>query len=308
MPAANANVMILHHFDASPFSEKVRLTFGLKGLEWRSVIIPSMLPKPDYLPLTGGYRRTPSMQIGADVYCDTQVILEEIERRVPSPSLLGDGLDWAVNLWADRLFFGATVPVIFGLIGDHVPEDFKKDRTEMSGRPFDGKAMAAMAPVLKQQWRAQAGWIEEALGKAEWLGGERITLADIAAYMNVWFLNNATPSLVPEMTAGMPKLTAWRGRMKAIGHGKPSDMSGEDALATARACEPAPAPAHDANDLLGAQPGDKVVVMADDYGKDAVSGLLVAATPTRIVLAREHELTGKVHVHFPRAGYVALKG
>jgi glutathione S-transferase len=307
MPAADHNAMILHHFDNSPFSEKVRLTFGLKGLSWRSVIIPSMLPKPDYLPLTGGYRRTPSLQIGADVYCDTQVILEEIEQRAPSPALLGPGLDWAVNLWADRLFFGATVPVIFGLIGDNVPEDFKKDRTEMSGRPFDGKAMAAAAPFLKQQWRAQAGWIEEALGKAQWLGGDRPTLSDIAAYMNVWFLGNATPRLVPEMTAGLPRLSAWAARMKAIGHGKPTDLSGEDALATAKAATPAAPPAHDPNDLLDAKPGDAVFVMADDYGKDQVSGTLVAATSTRIVIAREHDLTGKVHVHFPRAGYIAAK-
>lgn len=305
MAAAPKDAMILHHFAASPFSEKVRLAFGLKDLAWRSVTIPSLLPKPDYLPLTGGYRRTPSMQIGADVYCDTQVILEEIEARVPSPSLLGPGVDFAVNLWADRLFFGATVPVIFGLVGEHVPEDFKKDRTEMSGRPFDPAAMAAAAPVFKQQFRAQAGWIDRALAKSPFLTGDSPTLTDIAAYMNLWFLNNATPSLVPELTRGLDRLPAWRERVAAIGHGKVEPMSAEDALETARAHEPAAPPAHDPDDTLDAKPGDTVFVMADDYGKDQVRGVLVAATPTRIVIAREHERTGKVHVHFPRAGYVA---
>ena len=158
--------LILHHFDTSPFSEKVRVVFGMKSLAWRSVTIPSLMPKPDYVPLTGGYRRTPSLQIGADVYCDTQVMLAEIERRHPSPSLIPAGLDgmvWAFNLWADRLFFQTTVPIIFGTIGDQVPEAFLKDREQLSGRPFDPKAMKAAVEPLKGQWRAQAAWLDAQL-------------------------------------------------------------------------------------------------------------------------------------------------
>ena len=79
--------MILHHYPTSPFSEKVRVAFGIKGLTWKSVIIPSFLPEPNIMPLTGGYRKTPVLQIGADIYCDTQLILREIERRAPEPTL-----------------------------------------------------------------------------------------------------------------------------------------------------------------------------------------------------------------------------
>jgi glutathione S-transferase len=79
--------MILHHYPTSPFSEKVRVAFGIKGLGWKSVIIPRILPKPDLMPLTGGYRKTPVLQIDADIYCDTQLILREIERRAPEPTL-----------------------------------------------------------------------------------------------------------------------------------------------------------------------------------------------------------------------------
>ena len=79
--------IILHHYDTSPFSEKPRLMFGLRDLAWRSVIQPTIMPKPDLVPLTGGYRRAPVMQIGADVFCDSQVILAELDRRagVASP-------------------------------------------------------------------------------------------------------------------------------------------------------------------------------------------------------------------------------
>src|SRR6201985_1281583 len=96
--------IILHHYDVSPFSEKVRLLFGLKGLEWKSVIQPVIMPKPDLIPLTGGYRRIPVMQIGADIFCDSQIILRELDRRFPEVSLTpaNGGAPYGLGFWADR--------------------------------------------------------------------------------------------------------------------------------------------------------------------------------------------------------------
>src|SRR5271167_178323 len=76
--------IILHHYEISPYSEKVRIGLGLKGLAWGSVEIPVIMPKPDLTALTGGYRKTPVLQIGADIYCDSQLIMRELERRHPS--------------------------------------------------------------------------------------------------------------------------------------------------------------------------------------------------------------------------------
>ena len=81
----------------SPVSEKVRVVLGLKGLAWKSVEIPRLPPKPNLMPLTGGYRLTPVMQIGADVYSDTKCIIRELERRFPEPPLFpggAHGLPW----------------------------------------------------------------------------------------------------------------------------------------------------------------------------------------------------------------------
>src|SRR5438270_16915 len=78
--------IILHHYDTSPYSEKVRLGFGLKGLAWASAELPQIMPKPNLTALTGGYRKTPVLQIGADIYCDSQLIMRELERRYPTPS------------------------------------------------------------------------------------------------------------------------------------------------------------------------------------------------------------------------------
>ena len=294
--------LILHQYDASPFSEKVRVIFGLKGLAWRSVIQPTIMPKPELTPLTGGYRRIPVLQIGADVYCDSQVAIAELEARYPSPAVVRPG-DWAINLWADRLCFQATVTAVFAEWGDSVPAEFMADREKLSGRPFDVAAMKAGAGVMRAQWRAQAAWIEQGVKDTPFLGGSTPSLGDVAAWMNVWWLNNAAPKTAETLLAGLDGVKAWRERILAVGHGQRSEMSPAEALAVALAARPVPPPEHDPNDAAGLAPGTAVHVSADDYGRDPIAGTLVAATPDRIVIAREDPSVGVVNVHFPRVGY-----
>ncbi len=295
--------IILHHYETSPFSEKVRVIFGLKGATWRSVLIPNIMPKPDLVPLTGGYRRTPVMQIGADVFCDTQIMLAEIERRLPSPPSIS-GADWAVNLWADRLFFQAAVPLIFGQLGKHVPVAFIKDREALSGRPFDLKAMESVVPMMAQQYRAHSAFIEAGLADRAWLSGERPGLADAAAYMNIWFLQRNLPDNAASLLQGLTRTGDWKDRIAALGHGQRVELDSQAALAIAANSTPAPAPAHDASDPSGLSAGDAVFVMADDYGRDQIHGHLVSANPRSIVIARTDPSAGLLHVHFPRVGYI----
>jgi glutathione S-transferase len=94
---ASSSEIILHNYPQSPVAEKVRVALGIKGMPWRSVEIPRLAPKPMLTRLTGGYRRTPVMQIGADIYCDSQCIIRELERCHPAPSLFPSsdaGLMW----------------------------------------------------------------------------------------------------------------------------------------------------------------------------------------------------------------------
>ena len=295
--------LILHHYDRSPFSEKIRVIFRLKGLAWHSVIQPVIMPKPDLTPLTGGYRRIPVLQIGADIYCDSQVAIAELEARYPAPAVV-QPVDWAVNLWADRLFFQATVTAVFAELGDKTPADFMADREKLSGRPFDVAAMKAGAGVMRAQWRAQAAWIEQGLSRGQpFLGGAAPSLGDVAAYMNVWWLCGAVPQTAAALLNGLTGVTAWLRRVQAIGHGTRSEMAPAAALAAARDASPALPPAHDPYDVAGLAPGAPVLLSADDYGRDPIAGTLVATTPDRIVIARETTVTGPVNVHFPRVGY-----
>ncbi len=228
--------------------------------------------------------------------------MAEIAARAGGPPLEGAG--WAVNLWADRLFFGATVPIIFGEI--EVPRAFIEDREKLSGRPFDAAQMKAAAGPMKQQWRAQAAWLDQALARSDYLAGEEPGLADIAAYMNVWFLGGALRQTTQQLMTGFDRLNAWRERIRAIGHGDRHEMTPAQALEVAKAAEPAAYGDHDVADPLGLSPGAAIQVMADDYGRDPIAGTLVAANASRVVMAREDPALGRVQLHFPRVGYVVV--
>src|SRR6202451_4257142 len=105
--------LILNHYPMSPFAEKIRLILGAKHLNWASVLIPSIMPKPDLVALTGGYRKTPVLQIGADIYCDTALIADVLEERAPSPTLYPSGVASASRIlaqWADSTLFWTAVP------------------------------------------------------------------------------------------------------------------------------------------------------------------------------------------------------
>jgi len=86
--------LILHHYPTSPFAEKARLMLGFKQLSWRSVMIPPVMPKPDLTALTGGYRRTPVLQVGADIYCDTALIARRLEAEKATPALFPEGQEF----------------------------------------------------------------------------------------------------------------------------------------------------------------------------------------------------------------------
>ena len=295
--------ILLHQYDSSPFSEKVRVCLGIKGLAWHAVDQPVIMPKPELTPLTGGYRRIPVMQIGADIYCDSQLIVRELERRCPTPTLFpgGDtGLAHASALWTDRTVFMAAVAIIFGGLGDNVPAAFLKDREALTGRPFDPGAMQGAVPHMTRQLRAHAALLSEQLadGRA-FLTGAQPGLADANAYYNFWFVRAAYP-LAMSIFADLPQLSDWIERVKAVGHGQRSAISAAEALHIAREAEPAPPqPGTQADDLIGC----KVTVAADDYGRDAVHGTLVGASEYQVSLLRTDPALGDVVVHFPRIGF-----
>ncbi len=306
---ATEHPVILHHFPQSPFSEKVRLVFGLKKIAWTSVEITRIMPRPDLMPMTGGYRRTPVMQIGADIYCDSQCIMRELERRFPEPTLFPEacrGLASASAMWTDKAFFQSTVNLVFGTLADKVPQEFIADREKLRGAKFDVAAMTAALPQMRDLFRANVQWIEAQLADGrKWMCGDQISLCDINAYMNVWYARNS-PAGLDRLLAEFKATQAWETRMREIGHGASTEMSTAAALEIGTRATPTTAELADPNDPNGRKPGDRVQVMPDDYGKIGVAGEIVALSSQHIAIRRQDPIAGEIVVHFPRAGFLVL--
>ena len=296
--------IILHHYPTSTFSERVRLAFGLKGLTWRSVTIPGAMPKPDLLPLTGGYRRTPVMQIGADIYCDTLLILRKIEALHSEPTLYpngSEGIATALTWWADTALFWPALGLVGDAVGHTIPVDFLAERKAF-GFPL---APEDVAPVLHrhlQQGAAHFGLLASMLADGRrFLLGERPSLFDFAAHGPLWLVKNQGG---PSAEAKLPlqPLDEWYGNVEAIGHGNPVEMSAAEALDVAFAADPAVGTSTDA-DPSSLRVGADVVVTPDDTGRDPVCGRLIAADAQEIVIRVTHPRVGNVNIHFPRAGF-----
>jgi len=299
--------IVLHHYAGSPFSEKVRLVLGMKRMRWRSVDVPVMLPKPDVVALTGGYRRTPFMQIGADVYCDSALMCKVTDRLVPEPPLYPEmtrGLDELVAQWADQQLFWTAVPFTMQPAGAaHIfagaPPEFL--------RAFAADR-AAMSPALRRAplhdaastLRSYLGRLEALLADSRpFLLAALPCIADFSAAQSIWFMRRAPP--VAANLAPFAGVRAWYERVAAFGHGEPEPLSSGAAIALAHGasgharCVMAP----DA----GIEAGTTVSVVPADYAHDEVVGALVGLDDEESVVERSDERAGTVHVHFPRIGF-----
>ena len=298
--------LILHHYDFSNYSEKVRLALGYKGLAWRSVIVPPVLPKPDLMPLTGGYRRTPVLQVGADIYCDTRLILAELERRRPEPTLFPPAqraLASAIAYWAEQQLFRPISLYVSGTNADVLPSELQADRSRMRGLPVpDAAAVQRAAKRNAPAVRVQLAWIEDMLSDGrDWIVGPAVSIADFAVYHALWFITGRTNRLQHELEPHL-HIRAWMDRIRGFGHGHPHPMAVEEALRIANDAAPEPPRAsrpfaEDEN--LGA----RVRVRADDYARDPIDGELVFLDADEIALRRHDKQVGEMVVHFPRLGY-----
>jgi glutathione S-transferase len=295
--------LVLHHFDWSPYAEKVRVLFGLKGLAWHSVQIPMVMPKPDLTALTGGYRKTPVLQVGADIYCDSSLIALELERRQPQPTLFpdgGPGMALALSAWAGR-FFDAGAGLAMGL-NDTMPDDLLQDRREFFSH-MDFAGFRARAPHLFGQVRGHAGLVEQQLHDGrDFLLGSQPGLADATAYYVLWMARGFVEAMAGVLQP-YERVARWEERMRAIGHGMRTEMESPAALELARRSTPATPRGVDATDPLGLAAGTAVSVTPDDYGKVPVHGELVTLQVDEIAVRRTHDQAGEVIVHFPRIGY-----
>ncbi|MEM6543380.1 MAG: glutathione S-transferase family protein [Pseudomonadota bacterium] len=298
--------VILHHYENSPYAEKIRLMFGLTQSSWASLPSPAWPPRPNVDPLSGGYRRIPIAQIGADIFCDSTLIAREIANLNDQPlldpnTISGDARE--LMIFAEEQGFFSSIIAIppvkllatmvknFGPIGAF---RFAKDR---SGILKGGSTKPPSSEGARDVMQRLFSRLNEHLASQPWVYGEQPSIADFTVYHPIWLYLNCTGRIPADAT----KVLSWYEKIAAIGQGDRIEISQADAFAAARESEPRPLPA--STEATAFEPGSSVSVAPEDYGVVPVTGKLAAVTENRIVIARDTSQFGLVHVHFPYAGY-----
>jgi glutathione S-transferase len=307
---------ILHHYALSPFSEKVRKALAYKRLPWCSVQTPAYLPKPDLMPLTGGYRKAPVLQLGRDIYCDSKLICRALDRLGPERPLIPPGQEAAtlmIERWVDQHLFWAVVALVFqpqGLaaLGASNPPGFvealMKDRMAMFAQ--GGTQAMPNLEIARAELPGILGALEAQLAAQPYLGGAAPTQIDFAIYHPLWFLDGN--AAVRGELAAYPRLCAWLQGLSGLGDGLRTELEGAAAVEFARhtQTEQAALPGAPLR-LVQAQLGDTVKIAPSDYAPDFVQGELVIANAHELAIRRQDARAGTVVVHFPPEGFSVLR-
>tara|TARA_R110002049_G_scaffold9747_21_gene48910 strand:+ start:2492 stop:3457 length:966 start_codon:yes stop_codon:yes gene_type:complete len=313
--------LYLHHYWTSPFCEKIRLLCGYLGLEWHSVHTTTIMPRPLLMPLSGGYRKVPVAQIGADVYCDSNMIARAIAQYAGDKTLYAPGFaatrvaDAASNdlfrLMAALSFRPEAIGTVFnhpddrmasaGTSGDGgsgraaAMERFFADRMELDGKGYLMKIKPEVAQSTLLHWLTE---LDSSVASG-FIFGDTPSIADFSVYHPLWYLHN-NPYNAPLIEA-YPNVLRWMDSIAAFGHGRVIESDGEAALAEAKSSEPRKVEPV----VMGvdAKSGDTVSVTPTDYGQVSVEGELVRADPYEFAVKRATDETGTIVTHFPRAGF-----
>jgi glutathione S-transferase len=303
--------LILHHYPESLFSEKARAMLNARQLPWRSVIIPMIMPRPDTIPLTGGYRRTPVLQVGADVYCDTALIAAYLDDKGAGPTFFPAATKVAANVlarWIDTELFWASVTLRFqpSNAGSFFA-DAEAARAFMADRAnFSQGATTRQIPLQEALPRYQvflADLDAQLADGRRYLFGADWTIADFSTYHVVWFIHGG--GAMADLLAAHPAAAAWFERMRSFGRPIGAELTGAEALDVALKATPIAVEA--VNDLGDIALGETVDVGPTDYGVMPSRGALMKCDASEIVIRRSHERTGEVQVHFPRQGFGVRK-
>ena len=302
--------LILHQYAASPFSEKVRCLLGYKQQDYHMVEIPVIMPKPDLMALTGGYRKTPVLQIGADIFCDTAAICRVIDHLFPDNSIYPeseDALLTAAAHWTDTFLFKLAVAVAFQpkavanseLFSDQeAAAAFMADRAALSE---GSNELSVDLRIAQSHWSLYMRRLDNQLKAAHFIGGDQPNIVDFSTYHCCWFVYN-NDSLKSELDQ-FQALAEWMVRMASFGQGNSELMAGEDAVGVAKDSVIAPG----SGDTYLAEgepaPGETVDIMPIDYGFQPTRGELMGSSIDEFVLKRVDERAGEVAVHFPRIGF-----
>ncbi|CDH60407.1 glutathione s-transferase [Lichtheimia corymbifera JMRC:FSU:9682] len=305
--------VILHWYPASPFSQKVAWALNYKNVDYKTVTIPVIEPRPKRRPLDGGYRKTPILQIGNHVYCDSKRILDEIEKRYPEPSLypktrggqpteaLGKGL----ARWLDSTLF-MTIASQFDT--SLLPEKFIKDRASFAGQP-----VFSNDPYLHSELYGQLELAQQLVptnSETLWiLNTPTLSMADLHLAMDSFFATNV---LGGDFVERFPRLSEHMDQVvAAVQFSRTEEMpalTADEALAVAKKHRGANAVIENpVSESPKVAVGQLVSIIPTDNGKVPSIGKLLTLNTQEIVIEHTNtEADIQSIIHFPTIGFVAM--
>ena len=299
--------LILHHYWPSPFAHKIRLALGLVDTSWKSVEIPRVPPKPLLMPLTAGYRRTPVLQSGADVYCDTQNIVRASSELTATSSLLPTrqrGQIFALTDWVDGTVFNLAARVILTSALDTAPPEFIQDRGGLYFGPnWTPEGLKAQLPGVIRQLAAHLDSINQGLTDTGGYFTESLSYADISIAYLAWFIRGRW-DVGPEFLSQFPSVERIERDVHEQSTDRHEEVSAESALMTALQAESSAPRGVQAQIGSRLSEGMRVSIRPQAETSDPpIIGRLRYLDRVRVSIDHQDPQVGDVVVHLPVAGY-----
>ena len=299
--------LILHHYWPSPFAHKIRLALGLVDTSWKSVEIPRVPPKPLLMPLTAGYRRTPVLQSGADVYCDTQNIVRAISELTATSLLLPTrqrGQIFALTDWVDGTVFNLAARVILTSALDTAPPEFIQDRGGLYFGPnWTPEGLKAQLPGVIRQLAAHLDSINQGLTDTGGYFTESLSYADISIAYVAWFIRGRW-DVGPEFLSQFPSVERIERNVHEQSTDRHEELSAESALMMALQAESIAPRGVEAQIGSGLSEGMPVLIRPQAETSDPpIIGRLRYLDRVRVSIDHQDPQVGNVVVHLPVAGY-----
>jgi glutathione S-transferase len=197
--------LVLLGGNVSPFVRKVRVVLAEKGLDYELQQINPFTPPAgwrDVSPLG----KIPAFRDGERTINDSSVICAYLERRFPKPALYPtDDYEYARALWFQEYVGGGMVPTAGPKI--FLPLVL---RPLLSQKPADEATEAAAAKCVAEELPTFFDYLEGQLGDAEYLVGNRLSIADIAVASA--FVNMRHAGVAPQRKR-WPRLRAFLDRI-----------------------------------------------------------------------------------------------
>ncbi|KAL8806925.1 MAG: hypothetical protein Q9182_001054 [Xanthomendoza sp. 2 TL-2023] len=295
----------------------------LRGIEYAECIQPIALPRGDLSALGVKYRRIPVLSMGRDIYCDTRLILEKLEKKFPSGALGASqpdqkAVEKLLEKWIiDGGIFSRTsqvLPLEMPLFSD---PNFVKDREDYIGRSFTKEDYVKGRPEALAHLREAFQLLESTLladGRNWVLNTPKVSLADIEAIWPFHWLSGLEGALPPSLFGkeAFPKVYAWIERFSATVKAaedsmpKVTNLEGAEAIKSITQADfVEPGGDVDEQDPLALTKGQEVESWPTDSGSNHRDrGQLIALTRQEVVLKTQAKVGGAdVHIHHPRTNF-----